>query len=380
MTEWRIPFNRPQLTGDELRLMGEALDNGHLSGDGPFGRRCEQLLEDTLGVERALLTSSCTHALELSALLLDVGPDDEVIVPAFTFVTTAAAFALRGARIVFADIRPDTLNIDHEALSELVTDRTRAIVVVHYAGVGCELDPILALVGELGITLVEDNAHGLFGAYRGQPLGTFGAVATQSFHETKNFTCGEGGALLLNDSNLIDRAEIIREKGTDRKRFFRGLVDKYTWVDLGSSYVLSDLQAAFLNAQLEARETVQAARSRIWQAYADGLQDWSEQSGVHLPVIPDHCQQTFHMFYVLLPSLDVRSRLTEHLRRAGILSVFHYSPLNLSAMGQRYGGRPGQCPVAEDVSDRLLRLPFYTRLSTAEQADVIGEILAFDGG
>jgi dTDP-4-amino-4,6-dideoxygalactose transaminase len=380
MTDWRIPFNRAQLTGDEMRLMGEALEHGHLSGDGPFGRRCEQLLEGTLGVERALLTSSCTHALELSALLLDLGPDDEVIVPSFTFVTTAAAFALRGARIVFADIRPDTLNIDQEALPELVTDRTRAIVAVHYAGVGCELDPILTLAGELGITLVEDNAHGLFGTYRGRPLGTFGAVATQSFHETKNFTCGEGGALLVNDSNLIDRAEIIREKGTDRKRFFRGLVDKYTWVDLGSSYVLSDLQAAFLNAQLEARETVQAARSRIWQAYADGLQDWSEQSGVRLPVIPDHCQQAFHMFYILLPSLDVRTRLTEHLRRAGILSVFHYSPLNLSAMGKRYGGRPGQCPVAEDVSDRLLRLPFYTGLSTAEQADVIAEILAFDGG
>jgi dTDP-4-amino-4,6-dideoxygalactose transaminase len=380
MTDWRIPFNRPQLTGDEVRFIGEALDNGHLSGDGPFGRRCEQLLEDTLGVERALLTSSCTHALELSALLLDLGPDDEVIVPAFTFVTTAAAFALRGARIVFADIRPDTLNIDHEALSELVTNRTRAIVAVHYAGVGCELDPILALVNELGITVVEDNAHGLFGSYRGQPLGTFGAVATQSFHETKNFTCGEGGALLLNDPNLIDRAEIMREKGTDRKRFFRGLVDKYTWVDLGSSYVLSDIQAAFLTAQLEARETVQAARKRIWQAYADGLEDWSERSGAQLPIVPEHCEQAFHMFYVLLPSLDIRSRLIEHLRRAGILSVFHYSPLNLSAMGHRFSGRPGQCPVAEDVSDRLLRLPFYTGLSPAEQADVIGEILAFDGG
>jgi dTDP-4-amino-4,6-dideoxygalactose transaminase len=380
LSDWRIPFNRADLTGDELRFVSEAIANGNISGDGPFGRRCEQLLETALGVERVLLTSSCTHALELSALLLDIGPEDEVIVPAFTFVTTAAAFALRGARIVFADVRPDTLNIDEEALPDLVTDRTRAVVGVHYAGVAAELDPILALTRERDLVLVEDNAHGLFGAYRGRPLGTFGAVAAQSFHETKNFTCGEGGALLLNESSLVDRAEIIREKGTDRKRFFRGLVDKYTWVELGSSYVLSDLQAAFLAAQLEARETVQAARERVWQAYAAGLREWAERSGVRLPVVPAHCQQAFHMFYILLPSLDVRSRLIAHLRRNGILSVFHYLPLNLSAMGQRYGGRAGQCPVTEDVSDRLLRLPFYTSLSPEDQAEVIGEILAFDCG
>jgi dTDP-4-amino-4,6-dideoxygalactose transaminase len=380
LNDWRIPFNRADLTGNELPFITEAIVNGYLSGDGPFGRRCEQLLETALGVERALLTSSCTHALELSALLLDIGPEDEVIVPAFTFVTTAAAFALRGARIVFADIRPDTHNIDEEALPDLVTDRTRVVVGVHYAGVACELDPILALVRERDIVLVEDNAHGLFGAYRGRPLGTFGSVAAQSFHETKNFSCGEGGALLLNDPSLVDRAEIIREKGTDRKRFFRGLVDKYTWVDLGSSYVLSDLQAAFLAAQLEARDTVQAARERVWQTYADGLRDWAERSGVRLPVVPGHCQQAFHMFYILLPSLDVRSRLIAHLRRRGILSVFHYLPLNLSAMGRRYGGRAGQCPVTEDVSDRLLRLPFYTSLSAEDQAEVIEEILAFDCG
>jgi dTDP-4-amino-4,6-dideoxygalactose transaminase len=380
VSDWRIPFNRADLTGNELRFIKEAIGNGNISGDGPFGRQCEQLLETALGVERVLLTSSCTHALELSALLLDVGPEDEVIVPAFTFVTTAAAFALRGARIVFADVRPDTLNIDEQALPELVTDRTRVVVGVHYAGVAAELDPILALVRERDIALVEDNAHGLFGAYRGRPLGTFGTVAAQSFHETKNFTCGEGGALLLNDRSLIDRAEIIREKGTDRKRFFRGLVDKYTWVELGSSYVLSDLQAAFLAAQLEARETVQAARERVWQAYADGLRDWAERSGVRLPVVPEHCQQAFHMFYILLPSLDARSRLIDHLRRKRILSVFHYLPLNLSAMGRRYGGRAGQCPVTEDVSNRLLRLPFYTSLSPEEQAEVIDEILAFDCG
>ena len=380
MTEWRIPFNRADLTGAELRFVNEAVAHGHISGDGPFGRRCEDLLQRTLGVERALLTSSCTHALEMSALLLDVGPEDEVIVPAFTFVTTASAFALRGARIVFADIRPDTLNIDEEALPALVGDRTRAVAAMHYAGVGCELDALVALTGEREIALVEDNAHGLFGTYRGRPLGTFGVLATQSFHETKNITCGEGGALLLNDAGLVDRAEIIRDKGTDRKHFFRGLVDKYTWVDLGSSYVLSDLQAAFLAAQLEARDAIQAARAAVWRRYADGLADWAARSGVRLPVVPEHCEQAFHMFYVLLPSLDDRARLIERLRAKGILSVFHYLPLNVSAVGRQHGGRPGQCPVAEDVSGRLLRLPFYASLTPVLQAEVIDEIVAFECG
>jgi dTDP-4-amino-4,6-dideoxygalactose transaminase len=380
MTDWRIPFNRADLTGDELRFVGEAVAHGHISGDGPFGRRCEKLLENELGVARALLTSSCTHALELSALLLDVGPEDEVIVPAFTFVTTAAAFALRGARIVFADIRPDTLNIDEEALPGLFTERTRLVVAMHYAGVGCELDSIVKLTQARQVSLVEDNAHGLFGTYRGSPLGTFGTVATQSFHETKNFTCGEGGALLLNDPSLVGRAEVIRDKGTDRKRFFRGLVDKYTWVDLGSSYVLSDLQAAFLAAQLEARDRVQTARERVWHGYAEGLRQWADQSGVRLPVVPDYCRQAFHMFYILLPSLEARTRLIDRLRDKGILSVFHYLPLNLSAMGRRYGGRAGQCPVSESVSDRLLRLPFYASLAPAEQAEVIEAIVSFDCG
>ncbi len=378
MTAYRIPFNRAGLVGGELRLVEQAIENGQIAGDGPFGRRCEDLLESALGVERALLTSSCTHALELSALLLDLEPGDEVIVPAFTFVTSAAAFALRGARIVFADIRPDTLTIDEEALPGLVTDRTRAIVCVHYAGVACELDAIAALCRERNLVLIEDNAHGLFAEYRGRPLGTFGPLATQSFHETKNFTCGEGGALLVNDPALVDRAEVIREKGTDRSRFFRGLVDKYTWVDLGSSYVLSELQAAFLSAQLGARETVQAKRRQIWSTYASGLRDWAEQSGSRLPVVPAHTSQSFHMFYVLLPSLAARSRLIEHLRGKGILAVFHYLPLNVSPMGQRYGGRVGQCPVTEDVSDRLLRLPFYNDLTPEEQGEVIGEIASFE--
>lgn len=376
-TSWRIPFNRATLLGHELEYVEQAVVNGHISGDGPFGRRCEKLLEEAVGCDRALLTTSCTHALELAALLLDLGPGDEVVVPSFTFASSATAFVLRGATIVFCDIRPDTLNLDEAQLSEVVTERTRAVVPVHYAGVACELDTICALADEREIAVVEDNAHGLFGTYRGRALGTFGTFAAQSFHETKNVTCGEGGALLVNRAEHVDRAEVLREKGTDRKRFFRGQVDKYTWVDIGSSYVLSDLAAAFLAAQLEARETIQHARRRVWERYREGLAGWAERRGARLPIVPEHCEQPFHMFAVLLPSLEERSALIVHLRARGILAVFHYLPLHLSAMGRRFGGRPGQCPVAEDASDRLLRLPFYTALSEAEQDEVIEAIEAF---
>ncbi|MGH3102480.1 MAG: dTDP-4-amino-4,6-dideoxygalactose transaminase [Gaiellaceae bacterium] len=379
MTAWRIPFNRASLAGSELELMREAVAAGHISGDGPFTRRCEELLERELGVSRALLTTSCTHALELAALLLDLEPGDEVVVPAFTFVSSAAAFALRGARIVFCDVRPDTLNVDEAQLGSLVGERTRAIVPVHYAGVGCEMDAIGAIAARHGAVVVEDNAHGLFGAYRGRALGTFGALAALSFHETKNFTCGEGGAILINEPGYVDQAEVIREKGTDRKRFFRGEVDKYTWVGLGSSYVQSDLLAAFLSAQLEARERIQAARRRIWERYEEGLREWAGALGVRLPVVPAHCDQAWHMFHVLMPSLEARTALIERLRALGILAVFHYLPLHLSAMGRRHGGREGQCPVTEDVSDRLLRLPFYTALSESEQDEVIESVTGFDG-
>jgi dTDP-4-amino-4,6-dideoxygalactose transaminase len=377
VTELRIPFNRASLLGHELDFVREAVDNGHISGDGPFTRRCEALLESELGVERALLTTSCTHALELAALVLDTGPDDEIVVPAFTFVSGANAFALRGARIVFADVRPDTLNLDERALDGLVSERTRAIVPTHYAGVGCEMDAICATADRVGAVVVEDNAHGLFGKYRGQALGTFGALAAQSFHETKNVTCGEGGAILLNDASLVEPAEIVREKGTDRKRFFRGQVDKYTWVSLGSSYVLSDLLAAFLYAQLEARERIQQARERVWRRYDDALRPWAAETGTTLPFVPEHCEQSFHMYYVLLPSLAARSRLLEDLRGRGILAVFHYLPLHLSEFGRALGGREGQCPVTEDVADRLVRLPFYTGLSEADQDEVIDVVLAF---
>jgi dTDP-4-amino-4,6-dideoxygalactose transaminase len=275
---------------------------------------------------------------------------------------------------VFIDIRPDTLNMDETQLERLISPRTKAIVPVHYAGVGCEMEAICEVAGKYNIPIVEDNAHGLFGKYQGRYLGTFGALATQSFHETKNFICGEGGALLINDPQYIQRAEIIREKGTNRSRFFRGEVDKYTWVDVGSSYLPSDILAAFLYAQLEAREEIQAKRRQVWEYYREHLQGWAEANAVRLPVVPSHCQQSYHMFYVLLPSLEQRQALIAHLKTRGILSVFHYLPLHLSDMGRRFGGREGDCPVTEDVSDRLLRLPFYNELTEQDQARVVTAI------
>jgi len=371
---YRIPFNRPCFAGRELVYITEAIANGQISGDGLFTRRCHALLEQALSVPKVLLTTSCTHALEMAALLLDFQPGDEVIVPSFTFVSTINAFVLRGARPTFIDIRPDTLNLDERRLEQLITPRTRAIVPVHYAGVGCEMDAILEIAARYSVAVVEDNAHGLFGKYKGKYLGTFGCLATQSFHETKNLTCGEGGALLINDLRYADRAEILREKGTNRSRFFRGQVDKYTWVDLGSSYLPSDILAAFLFAQLEASEQIQARRRRIWEYYQEHLRDWAEDRHVRFPIVPGHCEQPYHMFYLLLNSLGERQRLIAHLKARGILSVFHYLPLHLSDMGRRFGGKPGDCPVTEDVSDRLLRLPFYNDLTEADQADVVAAI------
>jgi dTDP-4-amino-4,6-dideoxygalactose transaminase len=380
MGPYQIPFNKPSLSGNEFRYMVEAIERGHISGDGEFTRRCEALLEEQLGVRRALLTTSCTHALEMAALLLDLQPGAEFIVPSFTFVSTANAFALRGARPIFIDVRPDTLNLDEGRLDRLITPRTRAIVLVHYAGVGCELNAILAIAARHNLAVVEDNAHGLFGAYNGRLLGTFGRFAAQSFHETKNLTCGEGGALLLNEQRDIARAEVLRDKGTNRRRFFRGEVDKYTWVDLGSSYVLSDMLAAFLYAQLEARERIQARRREMWMRYRERLADWAGRHEVQLPLVPTHCEQPYHMFYLLLPSLAQRDALIGHLKRLGILSVFHYVPLHLSEMGRRFGGRVGDCPVTEDVSERLLRLPFYNDLAEGDQDRVVAGLLDFDPG
>lgn len=367
----KIPFNRTSLVGREMEYVAQAVANGHISGDGVFTWRCHELLEETLGVRRALLTTSCTHALEMAAILLDIQPGDEVIAPCFTFVSTVNAFAVRGARPVFADIRPDTLNIDETKLESLITPKTRAIVVVHYAGVACEMDAIMEIANRRQIPVVEDNAHGLFGKYKGRYLGTFAALATLSFHETKNFSCGEGGALLINDPGYVERAEIIREKGTDRARFFRGQVDKYTWVDAGSSYLPSDMLAAFLLAQLEEREKIQNRRRQIWRTYFERLSAWASDYAVRLPIVPDHCEQSYHMFYLLARSLEHRQSLIRRMRERGILSVFHYLPLNLSPMGRRFGGKQGDCPGAEQVSDRLLRLPFYFNLSREEQQAVI---------
>lgn len=378
MTKYEIPFNKPYVAGRELYYIAQAIMDGHISGDGAFTKKCHALLESWLGVKKALLTTSCTHALEMSAILLDIQPGDEVIVPSFTFVTTINAFVLRGAQPVFCDIRPDTLNMDERQLETLITPRTKAIVPVHYAGVACEMETIMAIANKYGIAVVEDNAHGLLGKYRGQWLGTFGALATQSFHETKNFQCGEGGALLINDPQLLERAEIIREKGTNRARFYRGQVDKYTWVDIGSSYLPSELLAAFLYGQLEACEDIQSRRKRLWDFYNENLPEWATTHEVTLPTVPDDREQSYHMYYMLLPSFEVRTALIDHLKARSIYSVFHYLPLNISDMGQKLGGKPGDCPVTEDISDRLLRLPFYNDMTEAEQERVIAGLYSFE--
>jgi dTDP-4-amino-4,6-dideoxygalactose transaminase len=372
-----IPFNKPYVNDAGRRYVVEALSSANHSGDGPFTKRCHALLESVLGVPKVLLSTSCTHALEMAALLLHLQPGDEIIVPSFTFSSTANAFALRGARIVFADIRRDTLNLDERQVESLITPRTRAIVVVHYAGVGCEMDVLLEIAKDHDLAVIEDNAHGLFGKYRGRYLGTLGSLATQSFHETKNFSCGEGGTLIINEPRFIEEAEVIREKGTNRSRFFRGEIDKYSWVGLGSSYLPSDILAALLLSQLEAWQEIQAARRRIWQTYYDGLRAWADRGGVGLPFVPSHCDQAYHMFYLLLPSLKNRQALISHLRSGGILAVFHYLPLHLSEYGRRWGGKPGDFPVTEEISDRLLRLPFFFSLTDTEQAQVIDSVCSF---
>lgn len=372
-----ISFNRPTSVGKESEYMQQALQSDHISGDGQFTKKSHALLEQALGVPKVLLTTSCTHALEMSALLLELKDGDEVIVPSFTFVSTINAFVLRGAKAVFADIRPDTLNMDESKLEALITPKTRAIVVVHYAGVACEMDTIMEIANRHKIPVIEDNAHGLFGKYKGKYLGTFGVMATQSFHETKNFTSGEGGALLINDPKYIEDAEILREKGTNRSRFFRGQVDKYTWVNVGSSYLPSDMLAAFLFAQLEEREQIQSRRQQIWETYYKELGAWAEENNVQMPFVPAHCEQTYHMFYILFPNLEKRQAAIAHLKARGVQAVFHYLPLHLSPMGEKYGGKLGDCEVTEHVSDQLLRLPFYTNMTAEEQMQVVTALKEF---
>jgi dTDP-4-amino-4,6-dideoxygalactose transaminase len=375
----QIPFNRPSMVGNEIKYLTRSLQEGHYSGDGYFTKECQTTLERITGAAKVLLTTSCTHALEMCAMLLELEKGDEVIIPSFTFVSTVNAFVLRGAKPVFSDVRPDTLNMDENLLEPLITPATRAIVPVHYAGVGCYLEVIKSLADQYNLAIIEDNAHGLFGKYSGQNLGTFGALATLSFHETKNITCGEGGALLINDIRLFERAEILREKGTNRGRFFRGQVDKYTWVDVGSSYLPADLLAAILLAQLESHSQIQAKRKQIWEGYFEHLRDWARANQVQLPIIPDRCEQTYHIFYMLMPTLEIRQAFIHHMRQNGIQTAFHYQPLHLSEMGMRFGGKVGDCPVAESIADRLIRLPLYYSLSQNEQLEIIQAIQQFFG-
>lgn len=372
-----IDFNHPYIAKNQFAYIQAAIQSAHISGDGQFTKKCHAWLENNLGVKKALLTTNCTHALEMSALLLDLKPGDEVITPSFTFVSTVNAFILRGAKPVFADIRPDTLNIDENRIENLINEKTRAIYVVHYAGVGCEMDKILEIAARYDLPVVEDNAHGLFGKYRGKQLGTFGSMACQSFHETKNISSGEGGALLLNDANLIERAEIIREKGTDRSKFFRGQVDRYSWVDVGSSYLPSEIIAAVLYSQLEEADKIQEKRKSIWESYYLGLDEWAAESKIILPTIPAYCVQSYHLFYLLLPNLEERQRFIYYLRENHIYSVFHYVPLHTSAMGKKFGYQDGDLPITEELSDRLVRLPFYFDLSEADQHQVISVIKKF---
>ncbi|MFC1498675.1 dTDP-4-amino-4,6-dideoxygalactose transaminase [Verrucomicrobiota bacterium] len=374
----KIPFNKPYLTGTELRYMEEAVRRSHISGDGHFTKKCSSLLTQILNVPHCLLTTSCTHALEMAGLLLNLGPDDEFIVPAFTFVSTVNAFVLRGAKPVFADIRSDTFNIDETKLEQLITPATKAIVPVHYAGAGCEMDAIIKIANQYKIAVIEDNAHGLFGKYKEKPLGSFGDMATQSFHETKNVSCGEGGALVINNNEYFCRAEIIREKGTDRSRFFRGETDKYTWVDIGSSYLPSDILAAFLLAQLENSEKIQNHRKHIWERYFNELKEWASSHNIRLPFIPDHCEQAYHMFYMFLPTGEHTKKLISHLKENEISAVFHYQPLHLSEMGRKFGGKEGLCPVTENTYSRIIRLPFYNGMSDSEQTSVIKTVKEFD--
>ncbi len=373
----KIPFNRASLVGTESENVLKAFAEMHIAGDGGFTRRCHEVLEQTLGAPKALLTTSCTHALEMAALLLRIEPGDEVIVPSFTFVSTVNAFVLRGARPVFIDIRPDTLNLDERLLEAKATARTRAIVPVHYAGVGCDMDVICRFGLERSIPIVEDNAHGLFGKYRGRNLGTFGAFSTLSFHETKNITCGEGGALIINEPAYIERAEVIREKGTNRSQFFRGQVDKYGWVDVGSSYLPSEVLAAFLVAQLEEWENIQRRRHSAWSRYQAELGAWAELQGIGLPFIPAEAEHPAHMFYLLLPSLEQRQAFIAHMWQAGIMTPFHYVALHTSVMGRKLGYGEGDCPVTESVSDRLVRLPLYASISHEDQGTVIDQVLKF---
>ncbi|MBM3703065.1 MAG: dTDP-4-amino-4,6-dideoxygalactose transaminase [Actinobacteria bacterium] len=380
MNNKNIDFNNPVVMGNEINYVIESINSVHISGDGPFTKKVHSLLEKEIGVSKVLLTTSCTHALEMMAILLRLKPGDEVIFPDFTFVSTVNAFVLHGAKPVFVDVRPDTLNINEKKLESVISSKTRAVVPVHYAGVACEMDFISEITNnsKKKIAIFEDNAHGLFGKYKGKYLGTFGDLAAQSFHETKNFSCGEGGALLINNNLFIERAEIIREKGTNRSLFFRGQVDKYSWVDIGSSYLPSDILAAYLYGQLEQREKIQNHRMNIWNYYYDGLKDWSYKKGFQLPKVPFYCEQAYHMFYLLLPNLKIRQKFIQYLRENGIYCVFHYLPLHKSKMGRNYVDNPKNFPITDRVSNQIVRLPFHNALTKVDIDYVLENIYRFN--
>jgi dTDP-4-amino-4,6-dideoxygalactose transaminase len=371
-----IPFNRPYMTGDEFANIQAAVANGHISGNGPFSARCTEWLERDVGSPRALLTHSCTGALEMAALLAGLRTGDEVIMPSFTFVSTANAVALRGAVPVFVDVREDTLNIDETKIEAAISERTKAIVVVHYAGVGCEMDEICALAARHGLILIEDAAQGICADYRGRRLGSFGDFSALSFHETKNIQCGEGGALLVNRGDAVDRAEVMHEKGTNRRAFFRGQVDKYTWVDIGSSYLVSDLSAAFLWAQLEHAEQIVALRREVWETYHAAFADLEARERVRRPVVPVHCTANAHIYYVLLPSERARDAALHDLNSAGVNAVFHYVPLDSAPAGGVYGRAASSLSITMDISARLIRLPLWAGMTREEVGRVVDAVHA----
>lgn len=367
-----IPFNRPSIEGSELDHMRTAVEHGHTSADGPFSAKAAEVLREEVGSRQVLLTTSCTAALEMSAMLLDVGPGDTVVVPSFGFVTTALAYSRQGARVLFCDIEPTTLGLDPDHLERLMDDTVRAVVPIHYAGVGCDLAAIEAVLDRWPrAELVEDNAHGLFGRHGGRPLGSFGRFATLSFHETKNFICGEGGALLVNREEDVDRSHVIYHKGTNRTAFLLGAVDKYSWQDTGSSFGLSDVLAGYLLGQLEQRRSILERRRRVFERYQAALAPVADRFGLTLPVVPADREQAFHMFYVLLPDVETRNRVLAAMQAARVYATFHYVPLHSSKHGRHVAARPTECPVTDDVSGRLLRLPFFTNLDDAESSRVL---------
>ncbi len=374
---YRIPFNKPFIVGKELYYIAQAVLNGRIAGDALYTQKCQAFMENAFDARKILLTHSCTAALEMAALLGGVEEGDEVILPSYTFVSTANAFYLRGARLKFIDIRPDNLNMDESALEAAVTSKTKAVVPVHYAGIGCDMDVIMDLAAKHDFLVIEDAAQGVNATYKGRYLGTIGDFGTFSFHETKNYICGEGGALLVNNEEHALRAEIIREKGTNRSQFFRGEVDKYTWVDVGSSFLPSDMLAAFLYAQLENMDKINARRAEIYDYYFEALKPLADAGRMTLPAGHPDCVGNHHLFYIILEDDETRDGLMHYLKSHGILAVFHYLPLHLSPVGRRMGGETGSLPVTESVSGRLLRLPFYYELTREEQEEVVGRIGEF---